>query len=200
MKFTNYNIEPKYDFAKYISNLVQPIIITIPVFIILNYFITGGTNFLIFTIISLLFAAFLPFTSVWMWIKNRDIDFDITDKDERTFPLLFGVASYLIGAIVLFIAGAPPAVTVLMFCYFSSTLLTIFITFFWKISLHSMGIAGPAAAMIYVFGSPGLLFLFPLFMVMWSRIYLNKHTLAQVVAGAIMGFVSTWLQFKIFGV
>lgn len=197
MKFVNSNIEPKYDFARSISRLVQPIIITIPVFIILNYFITGGINFLIFTLLCILFAAFLPFTAVWMWIKNKDLDFDITDKDERTFPLLFGVISYFIGVIMLFIAGAPAAVTVLMFCYFSSALLTIFITFFWKISLHSMGAAGPTAAMIYVFGYPGIIFLIPLFMVMWSRIYLNKHTPAQVVVGAIIGFAFTWLQFKI---
>jgi membrane-associated phospholipid phosphatase len=198
MRFINSNFEPKYDFARSISRLVQPIIITIPIFVILNYFVTGGTGFLIFTLICLLFATFLPFTAVWMWIKNRDLDLDITDKDERTFPLLFGVLSYIIGTVILFIAGAPAAVTVLMFCYFSNALLTIFITFFWKISLHSMGIAGPTAAMVYVFGSSGLLFLFPLFMVMWSRLYLNKHTLAQVVAGAISGFVFTWLQFKIF--
>ena len=67
-----------------------------------------------------------------MWIKNRDIDLYITDKDERTFPLLFGVLSYLIGTVILFIEGAPAAVTVLMFCYFSNVLLTIFITFFRK--------------------------------------------------------------------
>ena len=198
MRFINSNIEPKYDFARSISSLVQPIIITIPVFIILNYFVTGGTNFLIFTLLSLLFATVLPFTAVWMWVKNKDLDFDITDKDERTLPLLFGVVSYLIGVIILFIAGAPAAVTVLMFCYFSNALLTLFITFFWKISLHSMGVAGPTAAMVYIFGYPGLLFLFPLLMVMWSRIYLNKHTPAQVVVGAVSGFVFTWLQFWIF--
>ncbi|MGB9978191.1 PAP2 family protein [Methanobacterium sp.] len=198
MRFINSNIEPKYDVARSISRLVQPIIITIPVFIILNYFITGGNNFLIFILLCLLFATFLPFTAVLMWIKNKNLDFDITNKDERTFPLLFGVVSYLIGVIMLFIAGAPAAVTVLMFCYFSNALLTIFITRFWKISLHSMGVAGPTAAMIYVFGTPGILFVFPLLMVMWSRIYLNKHTLAQVVVGAISGFVFTWLQFKIF--
>ena len=198
MRFINSDIEPKYDFARSVSSLVQPIIITIPVFIILNYFVTGGTNFLIFTLLSLLFANVLPFTAVWMWVKNKDLDFDITDKDERTLPLLFGVVSYLIGVITLFIAGAPAAVTVLMFCYFSNALLTIFITFFWKISLHSMGVAGPTAAMVYIFGYPGLLFLFPLIMVMWSRIYLNKHTPAQVVVGAVSGFVFTWLQFWIF--
>ena len=198
MRFINSNIEPKYDFARSISSLVQPIIITIPVFIILNYFVTGETNFLIFTLLSLLFATVLPFTAVWIWIKNKDLDFDITDKDERTFPLLFGIVSYFIGVIILFIAGAPAAVTVLMFCYFSNALLTLFITFFWKISLHSMGVAGPTAAMVYIFGYSGLLFLFPLVMVMWSRIYLNKHTPAQVVVGAVSGFVFTWLQFWIF--
>lgn len=89
MRFINSTFEPKYDFARSISRLVQPIIIIIPIFVILNYFVTGGTGFLIFTLICLLFATFLPFTAVWMWIKNRDIDLYITDKDERTFSITF---------------------------------------------------------------------------------------------------------------
>ena len=197
MKLVTSNFKLKQDFAHIVSKTVQPIIVTIPVFIIINYFAASGANFLISTVLCLLFGTFLPLTAALMWIKNKNLDLDISDKDERAFPLLFGALSYILGVISLFIAGAPTVATVLMFCYFLNILITIFVTFFWKISIHSMGIAGPAAALIYIFGYPGFLFGIPLIMVMWSRIYLNKHTPAQVIVGAAASFILTWAQFKI---
>lgn len=197
MKFVNYNLNFKQEFAQTISSLLQPLMFTMYVFIIVNYFATGGKNFLVLTSLCMIFATFLPLIIALIWIKSRNLDYDISDKNERIIPLIFGSLSYFAGVIALFTAGAPAVVTVLMFCYFSNALLIIGITYFWKISLHAMSIAGPAAAMIYIFGYPRFLFIFPLIMVMWSRIYLNKHTPAQVVVGAITGFIFTWLQFRI---
>ncbi|HEX3014542.1 MAG TPA: PAP2 family protein, partial [Methanobacterium sp.] len=184
MKSVASNFKFKHEFAKIISNIVQPVIVTIPVFIIINYFAAGPNNFLISTLICLLFGTFLPLTAALMWIKSKNLDLDVSNKDERTFPLLFGAISYIIGIIMLFTVGAPTVAAILMLCYLSNIILTIFVTFFWKISVHSMGIAGPAAAIICIFGYPGLLFGFPLIMVMWSRVYLNQHTPAQVIVGA----------------
>jgi len=177
--------------------MIEPIIVTIPVFVIINYFADSGSTFLMSTILCLLFGTFLPLTADLMWIKSKDLDLDVSNKDERTFPLLFGALSYIIGIIMLFIAGAPAVAAILMLCYLSNIILTIFVTFFWKISVHSMGIAGPAVAITYVFGYPGLLFAFPLIMVMWSRVYLNQHAPAQVIVGAVTSFAVTWMQFRL---
>ncbi len=197
MKLVNHNLNFKQGFARVISILLQPFIFTMYVFIIATFFVTGGKNFFILALLCLLFAVFLPLILVLKWIRSRNLDFDISNKDERIFPLILISLSYLFGVIILFIAGAPSDIKVLMFCYFSNVLLIIVITFFWKISLHSMSIAAPAAAMTYILGYPGLLLGIPLIMMMWSRIYLNKHTSLQVIVGAVTGFVFTWLQFKI---
>ena len=198
MKLINHSLDLKQGSAQAISDIIlQPQIFTMYVFIVVTYFITGGNNFFILTLLCILFATFLPLISSLKWIKSKNLDSDISNKDERIFPLILVALSYLLGVIILFIAGAPIVITVLMFCYFSNALLTICITYFWKISLHSMSIAGPAAAMTYIFGYPGLLLSIPLIMVMWSRIYLNKHTPAQVIVGAVTSFVLTWIQFKI---
>lgn len=197
MKSVASNFKFKHGFAQVVSNIVQPVIVTIPVFVIINYFAAGGTNFLISTFICLLFGTFLPLIAALMWIKSRNLDLDVSNKDERTFPLLFGALSYIIGIIMLFIAGAPAVAAILMLCYLTNIILTILVTFFWKISVHSMGIAGPAAAITCIFGYPGLLFGLPLIMVMWSRVYLNQHTPAQVIVGAITSFTVTWMQFRL---
>ena len=180
MKF-NHNLNFKKGFAHVISSLLHPYIFTMYVFIIVTYFITDGNNFFILTLLCLLFAVFLPSILALKWIKSKNLDFDISNKDERIFPLILISLSYLLGVIILFIAGAPSVITVLMFCYFSNLLLIIVITFFWKISLHSMSIAAPAAAMTYIFGYPGLLLGIPLIMMMWSRIYFPKFGSANLV-------------------
>ena len=130
--------------------------------------------------------------------KEKDIDMDIPERSERNYPLLLAILSYLIGFLVLYILNAPTITTVLMFCYFSNTLAVFFINLFWKISIHSMGVAGPAAALVYVFGSYGLIFILIIPLVMWSRLYLKEHTLNQVIMGALLGFLFTSIQLYLF--
>ena len=197
MKLISPNSDFKEGLAQIISLMVQPLIMTILVFVIFNYFSTNKNDFFMLTLLCLLFATFLPLTTILMWIKRNKLDLDVSNRDKRTFPLLLGIISYLIGVTILFIVGAPDIVIVLMFCYLTSTMLTLLITFFWKISVHAMGVAGPTAAITFVFGYPGLLLMFPLIMVMWSRIYLKKHTPAQVIIGAVTSLIVTWTQFNI---
>jgi membrane-associated phospholipid phosphatase len=196
MKLISYNFNIKR-IAQIISDIRGYVILIIPLFIVFNYFTTSGKNFLELTILCLIFAAFLPFTAILMWIKNKNLDLDVSNKDERIFPLVIGIISSFMGVVTLFIANAPAVIIVFMFCYFTTTLLILSITYFWKISVHAMGFAGITAAITYVFGYLGLFLGFPLILVMWSRIYLQKHTPAQVVVGAATSLVFTWAQFTI---
>ena len=189
------DFKSKRTFAGFISAITHPPLVAIPVFILINYFILGWNNFLLITLVCLIFGTFLPVITALFWIKKRNIDIDITNRVERTFPLIYAIISYLIGVIVLYAAGAPLVTTVLMFCYFSNTLIVLFINHFWKISIHAMGVAGPTAALIYVFGYSGILFGLTIPFVMWSRVYLKKHNIPQVLAGAAYGLIVTGLQF-----
>ncbi|HML05755.1 MAG TPA: phosphatase PAP2 family protein, partial [Methanobacterium sp.] len=58
----------------------------------------------------------------------------------------------------------------------------------------ALGVAGPSIALIYVFGPLGLVFSLIIPLVMWSRLYLKKHTVSQVIMGAVLGLVFTSLQ------
>ena len=57
-----------------------------------------------------------------------------------------------------------------------------------------MGASGPLAAMTYVFGPMALVFSLIILMVGWSRIQLKVHNAAQVSAGILLAFISTYLQ------
>jgi len=192
----------KTEFAEFISNAAYAPIISIPVFALLNYFLLSLPDFITITSVCVLFAGVMPILLVLWWLKDKNgngvkIDMDIPDRTERNFPLLLVITSYAIGVIVLYLLNAPLITTVLMFCYFSNTLIVFFINLRWKISIHAMGVAGPATFLIYVFGPAGVIFALIIPFVMWSRIYLKEHTLSQVIMGAALGFFATAVQIYI---
>ncbi len=191
---TQQELKSKNKVAKLISIVTQPPIVSIPTFAIINYFLLGFNNSLGITMICWIFGAFLPITTSLILIRKMHTDMDITDRTKRTLPLFFAVCSYLVGFIVLLSMGAPALTTALMLIYSSNTLIILFINLSWKISIHTMGVAGPTVALTYLFGLPGLLFGLLIPLVMWSRVTLKKHTISQVLAGGIAGIILTYVQ------
>jgi membrane-associated phospholipid phosphatase len=126
--------------------------------------------------------------------QRKIVDLDASVKEERTTPFLISVGFYLVGLVILIIFTVNIISIAFWFCYISNTLVTIFINKHWKISAHAMGAAGPLAALTYVFGLIALLFAIIVFLVGWSRIKLKVHNFAQVMAGVLLAFVSTYLQ------
>ena len=181
-------------FAKFISSITHPPLLSIPTFAVINYYLLGMNKSIEITLICLIFAALIPIITSLILIKKMKIDIDITDRTKRTFPLLFAIFSYLIGFFILYAVGAPSLTTVLMLIYFSNTLIILFITLSWKISIHAMGVAGPTVAIIYLFGYKGVIFGLLIPLVMWSRVILKKHSITQVLAGAVLGLTLTSVQ------
>lgn len=188
------NYKAKERVANIISTLTNAPLIAIFIFIGLNYYFLSGADFITVTLVCMCFAVVTPSIIAYTWIKNRNLEIDIPKKEDRLYPLLWIILSYLLGVIVLFIISTPAIITVLMFCYFFNTLVVLLISLFWKISIHSVGVAGPVAVLIYVFGYPGLIFLLLIPIVMWSRLFLKRHTRSQVIAGASLGFALTTAQ------
>ena len=121
-------------------------------------------------------------------------DKDISNREDRFIPLIVGVVSYFIGFIISYLSGASNFITVLILCYTVNTFIVMLITTKWKISIHTTGLSGPVAALIMLLGPIGALFglLYPI--LIWSRLTLKKHTMAQALAGGIFGFVMTVIE------
>ena len=65
-----------------------------------------------------------------------------------------------------------------MAAYTLSTLVVQYITRYWKISTHAIGITAPLVALTLLYGNQTLPFLILIPMVCWARVYLKAHTLA----------------------
>lgn len=192
------NYEVKERIANIVSTLSNAPLISIFVFTGLSYYFLKGYDFIMVTLVCMCFAVAVPSIIAYTWIKNNNLELDMPNKEDRVRPLFWILLSYLLGVVVLFAISAPIVITVLMFCYFSNTLVVLLISLFWKISIHSVGVAGPVAFLIYVFGYPGLIFLLLIPLVMWSRLFLKRHTRNQVIAGASLGFGLTAVQIYFF--
>ena len=130
-----------------------------------------------------------PLLAFW-WCLNtgRVSDVDLSQRRER--PLLFVVALFAAGAAMgcLWALDAPRLL--MRFAAAHATILaaTMLVTLYWKISIHSAGTAAMAFLLPTTYGGL-MLVLTPVLLVGWSRLYLKCHTLPQVLAGGMLGWM-----------
>lgn len=196
------SIKFKTKFAKLVSTFSHAPFLSIPAFLAINYFWQDNTGFFLNASVCILFGAVLPISVIILWGIRFKKATDMEEREDRNYPLALVVVTYFIGFIILHYLNAPLLATLLMFCYFSNTFIVFLINLYWKISVHSMGVAGPTTALIFGFGPIGSIFGLLIPIVMWSRVYLKKHTIAQTILGSSLGFILTALQiywgFKIY--
>lgn len=199
--------------ARLISIILHPLFMSVySIFFLFIYtdfrFIFTG-QFFRFLIPVTLFTCIIPAIGIASLKQMKVIsDYSLVEKRERIVPLLIyffcnifqiwmfsnsGMYSWFIALLTI------PAIISLVSCI---------ISYFWKISLHMLGIGGLIGGILsicyYVKGiNP-----YPLFIVLFilagclgvSRLILNKNTPAQVYIGFIVGFTlaycTIWLAVR----
>ena len=183
--------------ADTLSTFMNPPIITIPLFLVISIvlsFTDSGFDFykfIVLEVISLVFASLLPMAIILHWAKKPGNDKDISDRSKRFVPLIVGTVSYFIGFIVSLIFNVDIFMALLLLCYTVNTFIVMLITTRWKISIHTTGLSGPVGALILLLGPIGaaIAVLYPI--LIWSRVTLKKHTMAQAICGGVFGFFMT---------
>ncbi len=187
----------KRNFARFLSNVFNPVVNVTTTFLVL--IITDrnpvGASKATLCVVAVMFCVALPLYMLWLLLRSGRIgNINMDDRKQRIFPFMLGVVCYGIGFYVLRFFHAPPIVQGLMFCYATNTLIALIVTSFWKISAHGLGVSMPLAALLIQFGN----WVWPLFILVplvgWSRVFMKKHTVGQVIAGSAVGFFATWAQ------
>ncbi len=158
-------------------------------------------------IIAIVFVntAIAPVLSFFIMKKTGYIkDFNLTERSERILPLLVATALFFI---TYYMLRQLPLPSLVYFYVISATLLlllTMMVSFFWKISIH----------MVSLGGFTGFLIITTLLLrtdISWliilaflasgltgsSRLILKAHTPAQVYAGFLMG-ISTMMALYVY--
>ena len=188
-----------YKFARIVTNLFVPPVNTFLVLTFLSVILfESKTDSLIALVISFLFSLAFPIIFfLWLRKKNLVADVDATNKDERTIPYLFGFVLCIIALIISFYLWGFILFSKIWLIYSINTLLLIRINHFWKISAHAIGVAAPIAILFFTVGDQALYLFLLLILIAWTRLYLKKHTISQIIAGSVFGFLLTYLQLLI---
>ena len=137
------------------------------------------------------------------------VDKKLIDRKERLWPFVFALVCYIAAAYYLYSRVHAP-MWMVMFCAGGAltVLVSAVVNMWWKISAHMAGMAG-IVALIYNMHVQ----ITEAFNLLWvmivavslcgilgsARIILARHTLGQVIAGAINGFLCVTLLMQLFG-
>jgi membrane-associated phospholipid phosphatase len=190
------------DLARILSTIFNPFLTALALFVILAHASARNTlDFWWLLFLSTFFTSIGPMLYVfWLYGTDRISDLDMSVRHEREAVFGAFVVFYLLGTIVMWLVHAPRLMIAAMAAYTLSTLVVQYITRYWKISTHAIGITAPLVALTLLYGSQTLPFLVLIPMVCWARVYLKAHTVMQVIAGAVLATISTVLFFQIFHV
>lgn len=184
--------------ARLVSVVTHAPVISAFLFILLNVTADDSAVAVLSTVVTLLTATVIPIAVVQYYsVKFGNTDGDVYRREDRAKPLMFGIMSYVVGIVLLYFVGAPHITVVMMVSYAVCTVAVLLISTRWKISIHATGVMGPSMALSITYWPWGLLMFLLLPLVMWSRYVRRKHTPAQLVGGAVFGFLITAAVFVV---
>jgi membrane-associated phospholipid phosphatase len=125
----------------------------------------------------------------WLIHRGRVSDLDVQLREERTRPLIFTIACGGLAWLLLALGGAPLEMVVVAGGLWLQTVVIFGITLWWKISVHSAAAAG-IATLVWSLAGTSLPLLIGVPIIAWSRVRLRRHTVAQTIAGAALGFAT----------
>ena len=136
--------------------------------------------------------AFPTAYAVVTFLRGKTPTVFIPDGRQRIPPLLLAAVSNLIGVWHLGEMDAPVYLSLLLTAYAFVALLAAVVSPWSLVSLHAAGIVVPWWVGVEMIGPGFVWWVFVPVVVGWCRIRRGDHSVAQVVAGAAIGFVASW--------
>jgi hypothetical protein len=157
-------------------------------------------DFLQWTAVSIFFSTILPAIYVLVQIlRGKITDVHVMEREQRSGPFVAALASSMAGALVLREMGAPLVVWGIGVVLFCNGIVMLWITKFWKISIHIAVLSATiimALRMIHSLEPWRLLWMVPV--LIWARIMRGRHTLWQGLAGcAVACAITTFVLYSL---
>jgi len=167
----------------------------------LNYHVSDIAKKSIYTLMALITILAPLLSMMTLYYSKMISEFELKNRRERMIPYSITLFYYVLAAYFLFIKASLPipfygflAGVVLSLC------ITILINTKWKISAHMIGVSGVIGAFWALpdtLGAGNLITVLCLILLAGiigtARIISGAHSLSQVIAGALVGFVGMYL-------
>jgi membrane-associated phospholipid phosphatase len=190
LKLTDLGVVPvdrRQQLARYISNILSPPIFGVGGILLVAPLQRNPSGWL-WVMIYLVVAFLLPVLYiVWLLRTNRITDFHIKLRHQRIRPMLVMIACSLLSWAIMMLGSAP--IMLQTIAIMGAVLITILllVTLRWKISGHATAVSAFAALGMTLWGTVALPILLLVPTVIWARLVLKRHSLAQTIAGAALG-------------
>jgi len=192
--------------AVFISRIFNPLYVTVPAVLAVALKVSSDIlHGFLWWLLYITFGTLVPLTDLLIRMRLGKVgDFHVTKKEERTMPLLYNIGYMTIGVVLMALLGAPRTIVAAAVTSLFLVVISLLVNLRWKISLHAFGLFEIYTLLVLVFRSWSFVIyngymLVMLAAVCWARIYLKKHTPAQVMAGALGGIGLPVVVFWAFG-
>ncbi len=178
---------PAWGLAKTISVLFSPPLLgTLGLFLVADKI--GGRNVWLWAAVYGFACIALPIAYLISLIRDGEVsDFHIRNRLERIKPMKAVLLLFSLATLIFLAAGAPYIFQVFALVGAIQTSVMLLVTLRWKISGHGAGVAGFAALLWGLYGTAAAPAFLIIPIVIWARVYLDRHDLAQTLAGAFVG-------------
>ncbi len=186
--------------ARWISTVIHPFTLVVPTLVLVAWL--ASTPFwaaLGWTLLSIPVAILPPFLFLVFHVSRGQVsDWDVSIREQRHGMYIVALASISLLLLVFVGFGAP---RVLQACLFAALAAygvgSLINQAGMKISIHATAAAGSAAVLFYVAPTVGLVAALAALAAGWSRVYLRRHTVLQVVAGWLVAVLCVSLVFPL---
>jgi membrane-associated phospholipid phosphatase len=128
---------------------------------------------------------------VWLLHRGEVTDFHLRVREQRIKPLTLTVITTLGAWLMLIVNHAPYLLVSVATAGMAIILLLLLVTSRWKISGHTTAISGLAMLCCVLLGPAATPVALGVPLVAWARVRLHRHTVAQTIAGAALGILTT---------
>jgi membrane-associated phospholipid phosphatase len=174
--------------ARVISNVLNPYIICfVTVVFVVAHTSNSFLNALKWSAIALVFSLFPVFSFILVQVQRKKLK-TIFPEGQNQRKVIYALASSFsaVGYVIMLGFNAPHLLVVSFLSGMITVIVFMLINLYWKISLHTAFISAAAVVLLILYGGRAV-WLFTLLPVIgWSRLKLKQHTLAQVIAGAVL--------------
>lgn len=160
----------------------------------------------LWTTISITFVltCVVPLSGIYAMYRSGIVtDVGLNKRGERSLPYILTILCYLGCGYFMYRAAAPMWLVMFFAGGAAAIVINILVNLKWKISAHAASMGGLVAMMFRFTVSHAALYDMNVWisgaiimagLVMTARVYLGRHTLMQVLAGAANGYCCVWFM------
>jgi membrane-associated phospholipid phosphatase len=184
--------------ARLITDGLAPANLVVAILLIIGWHSTSSATGLGWGLLAGLFCGGIPFAVIMIGVKRGNwTDKHVREREQRAVPLLATLASVLIGIALLVALDAPREVLALVGAMLVGLLITLAVTKWWKVSVHTAVAGGTATILLLAYGAAMVPLLLGVAAIGWSRVALRDHTTAQTIVGALLGGLAAAVTFTL---